>query len=157
MRGRALRRGLFLFGRAIRRIRRMGDGDDQGIWAWPADPPFGRSLTRTHLLLSPARAEGVDYASMVALPLSNPPTILSFSAVFAGLGLRIDAGWLPAIALVVGVMLGSAAWWVAMTAVVSALRDRVTPGIIRGIGILSGLALITFGVGIITQAARPTP
>src|SRR5205814_6221096 len=40
---------------------------------------------------SPKRA---DYASMVALTLTNPPTILSFSAVFAGLGLRVEAGWL---------------------------------------------------------------
>ena len=92
---------------------------------------------------SPKRA---DYASMVALTLTNPPTILSFSAVFAGLGLRVEAGWLPAIALVVGVMLGSALWWVVMTALVSALRDRVTPAVTHAIRIASGLALIGFGV-----------
>jgi len=92
---------------------------------------------------SPKRA---DYASMVALTLTNPPTILSFSAVFAGLGLRVEAGWLPAIGLVVGVMLGSALWWVVMTALVSALRDRVTPAVTHAIRLASGLALIGFGV-----------
>jgi len=92
---------------------------------------------------------------MVALTLTNPPTILSFSAVFAGLGLRVEAGWLPAIALVVGVMLGSALWWVVMTALVSALRDRVTPAMTRGLGIVSGLALIGFGVATITQLPPP--
>ena len=92
---------------------------------------------------SPKRA---DYASMVALTLTNPPTILSFSAVFAGLGLRVQAGWLPAIGLVVGVMLGSALWWVVMTALVSALRDRVTPAVTHAIRLASGLALIGFGV-----------
>ena len=101
---------------------------------------------------SPKRA---DYASMVALTVTNPPTILSFSAVFAGLGLRVEAGWLPAIGLVVGVMLGSALWWVVMTALVSALRDRVTPAMTRGLGIVSGLALIGFGVATITQLPPP--
>jgi len=92
---------------------------------------------------SPKRA---DYASMVALTLTNPPTILSFSAVFAGLGLRVEAGWLPAIGLVVGVMLGSALWWVVMTGLVSALRDRMTPAVTHAIRLASGLALIGFGV-----------
>ena len=99
---------------------------------------------------SPKRA---DYASMVALTLTNPPTILSFSAVFAGLGLRVEAGWLPAIGLVVGVMLGSALWWVVMTALVSALRDRVTPAVTHAIRIASGLALIGFGVLALVSAA----
>ena len=83
---------------------------------------------------------------MVALTLGNPPPILSFTAVFAGLGLRVDAGWQPAIALVVGVMLGSALWWLVLTAVVSILRERLTPAVRCGIGILAGLALIAFGL-----------
>src|SRR2546426_4465619 len=89
------------------------------------DPPpqGGRELAGTYL-------------SMVALTLSNPPTILSFSAVFAGLGLRVAAGWLPAIALVAGVMLGSAMWWVLMAGLVSLLPDRLTPGLTWAIQIL---------------------
>src|SRR5436309_1830795 len=61
------------------------------------DPPRqrGREMRKDG---SPA---GV-WATMVALTLSNPPTILSFSAVFAGLGLRVGSGWQPAIALVGG-------------------------------------------------------
>src|SRR6266550_3937322 len=98
---------------------------------------------------SPTRG---DYASMVALTLTNPPTILSFTAVFAGLGLRVDAGWLPAIALVAGVMLGSAAWWVLMTGLVSLVRDRLTPRITRGIQLISGIALAGFGTWISLQA-----
>jgi len=105
------------------------------------DPPpqGGRELAGTYL-------------SMVALTLSNPPTILSFSAVFAGLGLRVAAGWLPAFALVAGVMLGSAMWWVLMAGLVSLVRDRLTPRIIRGIQIVSGVALAGFGIWISLQS-----
>jgi threonine/homoserine/homoserine lactone efflux protein len=92
------------------------------------------------------------YLSSVGLTLSNPPTILSFTAVFAGLGVQAGPGWASPLALVTGVALGSALWWVVLTGVVSGLRRRLTPRITRGIGIVSGLALIAFGVFII---ARP--
>lgn len=89
---------------------------------------------------------------MVALTLSNPPTILSFTAIFAGLGLRVSSGWQPAVGLVIGVMLGSAVWWVVVTVIASLMRDRLTPAVVRGIGIVSGLALTGFGVVIAAQA-----
>jgi threonine/homoserine/homoserine lactone efflux protein len=97
-----------------------------------------------------------SYASTVALTLGNPATILSFIAVFAGFGLRVGAGWQPAVALVAGVMLGSALWWLGLTAAVSVIRRRVTPGITRGIGIVAGLALIGFGtVAAVSSLVRP--
>jgi threonine/homoserine/homoserine lactone efflux protein len=98
----------------------------------------------------------MQYGSMVALTLGNPATILSFIAVFAGFGLRDGAGWQPAVALVAGVMLGSALWWLGLTAVVSLVRRRLTPGITRGISIVAGLALIGFGtVAAASSLVRP--
>lgn len=97
------------------------------------------------------RQLAASYGSMAALTLSNPSTILSFTAVFAGLGLHVAAGWKPALALVIGVWLGSLTWWIVLTGVVSRLRERVTPSIIRGFGIVSGVALL--GFGLITVAA----
>lgn len=98
----------------------------------------------------PPRREGNrlvgNYFSVLALTLSNPPTILSFTAVFAGLGLRVGSGSGPAVALVVGVMLGSALWWVLLTVVASVAREGLTPAITRGIGIVSGIALVASGV-----------
>ncbi|HKV31744.1 MAG TPA: LysE family translocator [Candidatus Dormibacteraeota bacterium] len=98
----------------------------------------------------------LHYGSMVALTLGNPATILSFIAVFAGFGLRVGAGWQPAVALVAGVMLGSALWWLGLAAAVSVIRRRLTPRIIRGIGIVAGLALIGFGtVAAASSLVRP--
>jgi threonine/homoserine/homoserine lactone efflux protein len=94
------------------------------------------------------------YALMVVLTLSNPSTILSFTAVFAGLGIHVAAGWSPALALVVGVWLGSVVWWILLTGVASRLRERLTPSIIRGFGLASGIALVGFGVIAIGAALR---
>ncbi|HXN00974.1 MAG TPA: LysE family transporter [Candidatus Dormibacteraeota bacterium] len=50
-----------------------------------------------------------EFVSILALTLSNPSTILPFTAVFAGLGIHVAGGWSPALALVVGEWLGSLA------------------------------------------------
>src|SRR5918997_6693891 len=57
------------------------------------------------------------YASTFFLTLTNPTTILSFAAIFAGLEVAGDASGsaLSAMLLVLGVFLGSAAWWVVLS------------------------------------------
>jgi threonine/homoserine/homoserine lactone efflux protein len=97
---------------------------------------------------------GGAYVSILALTLSNPPTILSFSAVFAGLGLRVGTGWQPATGLVIGVMLGSALWWLVVTGVASLLRERLRPRTARAIGVVSGVILTGLGILISVQSLR---
>jgi threonine/homoserine/homoserine lactone efflux protein len=85
------------------------------------------------------------YLSILGLTLTNPMTILSFGALFAGLG--VTSGEPGDAALVtVGVLLGSGAWWVVLTTVVSVVRGRVTTGWIRGINLASGVAIGAFAV-----------
>lgn len=102
---------------------------------------------------APVRRGGLAgaYLSILGLTLTNPMTILSFGALFAGLGV---AGADPAgsALITMGVLLGSAAWWVLLTTVASALRTRVTTAWIRRINIASGLAIGTFGVVSIASA-----
>jgi len=106
----------------------------------PASPP-------------PARRGGLAgaYLSILGLTLTNPMTILSFGALFAGLGVAGDD--LAGSALItIGVLLGSGAWWVVLTSIVSAVRTRVTPTWIRRINVASGLAIGTFAVVSIASA-----
>jgi threonine/homoserine/homoserine lactone efflux protein len=66
------------------------------------------------------------YVTTVALTVANPTTILSFAAAFVGLGLA-GHDTPTAAALVLGVGTGSTAWWVILTATVSAFRERMGP------------------------------
>jgi threonine/homoserine/homoserine lactone efflux protein len=85
------------------------------------------------------------YLSILGLTLTNPMTILSFGALFAGLG--VTSGEPGDAALVtLGVLLGSSAWWVLLTTVVSVLRGRVTTTWIRRINLASGVAIGAFAV-----------
>src|SRR5215469_4015962 len=71
------------------------------------------------------------YASTLLLTLTNPMTILSFIAVFAGLGLSTAANYFAASLLVIGVFSGSAAWWVVLSTVAGSLRSRVSDAWMR--------------------------
>ncbi len=87
------------------------------------------------------------YASTFALTLTNPVTILSFAAIFAGLGLaEREADYGAAVALVAGVFSGSAAWWLLLSGGVSLFRRAFTPSRMRWINRLSGAVLTGFGV-----------
>jgi threonine/homoserine/homoserine lactone efflux protein len=87
------------------------------------------------------------YGSAVLLTLTNPATILSFVAVFAGIGLveaADDRG--GALIIVLGVFLGSAAWWLFLSNLVALFRRALTPARQRWINRLSGGVLLAFGV-----------
>ena len=87
------------------------------------------------------------YTSVVLLTLTNPATILSFVAIFAGLGLANTASATGSAALMVlGVFFGSALWWLLLSTGVSLVRERFTPRAMRWVNIFSGCVLIGFAV-----------
>lgn len=97
-----------------------------------------------------------NYASTLALTLTNPMTILSFAAVFAGLGVGAATGdYASAAVLVLGVFLGSAFWWLALSAAVNLLRSRVTPRGLRWVNRVSGLIILGFGVVALASLLAP--
>jgi threonine/homoserine/homoserine lactone efflux protein len=94
------------------------------------------------------------FGTTFLLTLANPATILSFAAIFAGLGLAADEGAPAALHLVGGVFLGSAAWWLFLSGAVGLIRHRLGRGALVWINRLSGLVLLGFGVAAIWLAWR---
>jgi threonine/homoserine/homoserine lactone efflux protein len=85
------------------------------------------------------------YLSILGLTLTNPMTILSFAALFVGLGVTGgDAA--GATLLTVGVFAGSAAWWVVLVTAVGAVRSRLTPTALRRVNIVSGTPIGMFAI-----------
>lgn len=84
------------------------------------------------------------YLSTFFLTITNPMTILSFAAIFAGT-MFIGTTSSP-IVLVAGVFTGSACWWLALSFGVGLMRDRLHANHMVWINRISGLVIITFGV-----------
>lgn len=95
-----------------------------------------------------------DYVSTLALTITNPTTILSFAAVFAGLGLGRAGVIASPGALVAGTFLGSAAWWAILSTAARAVRGRLTAGGLRWVNRVSGAVIGGFGLAVLLSALR---
>lgn len=93
------------------------------------------------------------YYTTFFLTLTNPMTILSFLAIFAGAGIgQIGVDYSDASILVVGVVVGSLLWWLTLSYSVSlVLRHRLNAVILQRINYLSGAILMVFGTSAIVS------
>lgn len=107
-----------------------------------------------------ARSGGLAgaYASAFFLTLTNPMTIVSFAAVFAGLGLgTAPESRASAALLVFGVFAGSMLWWLFLSGSVHMLRSRFDHRRLVWVNRLSGLVVAAFGVASLSSAASLPP
>jgi threonine/homoserine/homoserine lactone efflux protein len=86
------------------------------------------------------------FSSTLFLTLTNPMTIISFTAIFAGLGLAdTHSNYFGASLLVGGVFAGSCLWWLILLNGVNLFRKSFTPTLMRWVNRLSGSVIIGFG------------
>ncbi len=90
------------------------------------------------------RALGRDFGSTFLLTLTNPMTILSFAAIFAGLGAGSAFG--GGTRGVAGVFIGSAMWWLALSLMTGVLRRWLLKSSgLRWVNWIAGAILISYG------------
>lgn len=84
------------------------------------------------------------YLSTFFLTITNPITILSFAAIFAGtmIGQNVNSP----LVMVAGVFAGSASWWLALSIGVGVMRDRLDQSHMMWINRISGMIIILFGI-----------
>lgn len=137
----------------------------QAFWVGLAGAAFLLWLGGRALFAKPAALEdgpngalprslATAFLSTLTLTLANPPTILAFAAIFAGLGLAANADFATAGFVVAGVFAGSAAWWVILVAGAGWLRGRIRPWVVRAVNIVSGVAILGFAGWQLTALLR---
>jgi threonine/homoserine/homoserine lactone efflux protein len=88
-----------------------------------------------------------SYVSTFFLTITNPVTILSFVAIFAGLGIGgASVNHVSAALLVLGVFIGSALWWFILSGVANVFRAEFSRDKLKWINRVSGIIIATFGV-----------
>ena len=112
-----------------------------GVKAFMARPVKKTDLPRS------ARHYAGMYTSTFFLTLTNPMTILSFAAVFAGFGLAGTRGSvLSAGVLILGVFLGSAIWWLFLVGLFSLYRKRFQAHQLVWVNRVSGTIIAASGI-----------
>ncbi|MGP3696381.1 LysE family translocator [Rhodobacter sp. NSM] len=86
------------------------------------------------------------------LTLANPATVLSFAAIFAGLGLAREADLASAATVVVGVFAGSMLWWLLLAGGVALAHRRLPPAFALWVSRASGMLMLGFGLWAIATA-----
>ena len=88
-----------------------------------------------------------SYTSTVALTLTNPTTIISFVAVFAGFGIGLHAhNYLGSTFVVIGVFCGSALWWLLLSTTVGLLHHRISDKSMILINRIAGILMVGLGI-----------
>jgi threonine/homoserine/homoserine lactone efflux protein len=109
----------------------------------------------------PAAASGRGlfgaFASTLLLTLSNPMTILAFGVMFAGIAPVGGERWAQALLLVLGVFIGSAAWWLTLSTGVGYLRHRFKRTAMLWVNRISGAIVLGFGLAILASLWVATP
>jgi threonine/homoserine/homoserine lactone efflux protein len=93
-----------------------------------------------------------DFISTFFLTLTNPMTILSYLAIFAGLGFSYTSGnYLSPTLLVLGIFLGSSLWWFILSEGVTFFRKRMTLRVMKWVNRLAGAMIVAFGMVMLTM------
>ncbi len=94
------------------------------------------------------------YGTTFLLTLTNPMTILSFAAIFAGLGLMSSTtSYLSASLLVIGVFTGSSVWWLILSGSTGMLREKFNQSKLGWVNKISGVIISAFGLFAIISSA----
>jgi threonine/homoserine/homoserine lactone efflux protein len=94
------------------------------------------------------------FASIYALTMTNPLTIVLYAGVFAGIGLVAGSSFADAAVITLAAWLGSTLWWVILCSVVAWVRGRVSTRAMLWVNRISGAALVVFGIVAVLSALR---
>jgi threonine/homoserine/homoserine lactone efflux protein len=87
------------------------------------------------------------YSATLLLTLANPITIVTFTALFAALGVTTtNAGGSSVIILFTSIYLGSTLWWILLSGGLTLVRKRISLSILNTINTISGCIMTGFGV-----------
>lgn len=96
-----------------------------------------------------------SYASTFFLTLTNPMTIISFTAIFAGLGIGSTGGdYISSSFIVVGVFAGSSLWWLTLSTIVSVFRKDLSEKSLLWINRVAGIIIFGFGIYALISMVR---
>jgi threonine/homoserine/homoserine lactone efflux protein len=86
------------------------------------------------------------FVSGFVLTATNPLTVLGFVAIFAGFGVGSSlTDSARALSLVLGVLAGSAVWWLALTTVIARIRHLFSSRTLHRLNLAAAALLAAFG------------
>jgi len=126
-----------------------------GLQTFRKKPYTAEEVTQAKTHVHSLREVLHDFSSTFLLTLTNPATVLSFVAIFAGLGMVTEdnklADYAPAMTMVCGVFLGSLLWWCILSGGIGLVRHRLDHKALGIANMVSAVIIGGFGVAVLTH------
>ena len=117
-----------------------------GIKSYHTKPPKNGHESRNSKSLTK------DYVSTLFLTATNPMTIITFTALFAGVGFGSSGdNFISAIILVIGVFSGSTIWWLALCVGIDWVEENVESFSLGSVNKASGIIIVSFAIVILAS------
>ena len=100
----------------------------------------------------PAHHPGVAFASAFAITATNPMTVLAFIGILAGLS-HTAFDTFSSLRLVLGVFLGSAAWWLILSNGAAHFSRKLQSGGFRALNLIAGTGIVLIALWQLAQLA----
>jgi len=100
----------------------------------------------------PAHHPGVAFVSAFAITATNPVTVLAFIGILAGLS-HTASDPLSSLRLVLGVFLGSAAWWLMLSSGAAHFSRKLHSGGFRALNLIAGTGIVLIALWQLAQLA----
>jgi threonine/homoserine/homoserine lactone efflux protein len=100
----------------------------------------------------PAHHAGIAFVSAFAITATNPMTVFAFIGIFAGLN-HPAADTLTSMRLVLGVFLGSAAWWLILSNGAAHFSRKLRSGGFRALNLIAGTGIVLIALWQLAQLA----
>ncbi len=90
-----------------------------------------------------------DFLTVFLVTIANPVYVFFFIILFAIFGLNNDpsVGLLQSSLMIVGVFIGGATWWFALSAIVNLFRKKFRPRHLLWINRVAAIVIIVLGIG----------
>ena len=92
------------------------------------------------------------FLSAFTIAIMNPATVLSFLVAFETVGLIGEYSVLEGLQVITGLLLGTGAWWAALSGIVCKFQSKVTDKIYAKMNLMLGCLLIGFAVIVLIRA-----
>ena len=111
-----------------------------------------RSRPAASAAARPAHHPGVAFASAFAITATNPMTVLAFIGILAGLS-HTAFDTFSSLRLVLGVFLGSAAWWLILSNGAAHFSRKLQSGGFRALNLIAGTGIVLIALWQLAQLA----
>lgn len=91
------------------------------------------------------------FGSAFAIAIMNPATVVSFMIAFTTFGLEQKYSWIEGSAIILGILIGTSAWWAFISLLTKCMRKKFTDKVFGRMNLVLGALLILFGISMIIR------